>query len=306
MDNILIDTDIGGDVEDAFAVALAVLNSTVNKIIGITTVTGDTILRARVARKLLRILTKSSIPIHAGIGNPKQMGDWEGKGILVRDDSNIYIPRNASDFIAQQINKYPGEIILVDIGPLSNIARALEINPDLPKKVKRLVLMGGFFKQLRYKGNKLPLAFEYNFCTDIKAFRAVFKANFPLCILPGDAVFVEESQWNQKELSLLKKSNRQITKMLMKLAGIWYKNLELMIKKANQPRSSAAPWLNDSILMAYILNPGLFIEQQLKISYQLVDNKFPLLKKDEKGFLITRIVPKSYKKCKSFILKQLT
>jgi len=304
MHNILIDTDIGGDVEDAFAVTLGALSFVVT-ITGITTVTGDTVLRARIAGKLLSILSKSKVPIYAGIGNPEQMGGWEGKGILVKDNSTVDIPTNAPVFIAQQVNKRPKAITLIGLGPLSNIAKALEIDPDLPKKVKRLVLMGGFFKQQNYEGDKLPLSFEYNFCNDTKAFRIILKANFPLHILPGDATFIKESQWNQKELSLLEKSQKPITKTLMKLAGIWYKNLEITMKKAHQPERFAVPWLNDSILMAYILNPRLFTERQLKVSYQLVDNRFPLFREDKEGFLVTRIIPRSYKKCKSFILRQL-
>lgn len=302
---LLIDTDIGGDVEDSFALTLAALAKQTVKLVGVTTVTGDTKLRARIAQKLLSITRYPSISICAGIGNPKTMGGWEGKGIL---DSSpvISINENAPTCITDAANRFDKKLYITGIGPCSNIAKALEKDPLLPKKVHKLFLMGGFFHQQRIGGVSVPLSFEHNFSFDIKAFKSVLKAGFDTTILLGDATFTEQGYWSKNELEILSRSSKEETQTLLHMAAIWYKNMRRLIKNSHLPLSLAQPWLNDSMLMMSIISPNIFTFKQMYVEIVMYEKKYPLLQEVRKnGYPVTVVRPNNYKQVKDSILKQL-
>src|ERR1700722_7236680 len=146
---IIIDTDIGGDIDDAFAVALA-LQSPEFKILGITTATGDTTLRARLVTRLLNEAGRGDIPVTAGFPTrmkntpPGPMDEDNIRGQLrygLRTPARMY--PDAVNFILEQIRQSPGEITLIAIGPLTNIGAAIDRDAVSFRKVKRVVLMGG-------------------------------------------------------------------------------------------------------------------------------------------------------------------
>lgn len=171
---IIIDTDIGDDIDDALAIAFA-LESPELDVIGITTVFRNVTARAKLAVNLLKRAGRSDIPVFAGIGSPiinkvdvneipnqyseETEGHVEGFGA------------NAIDFIVDTIMKSDGEITLVPIGPLTNIAIAILKEPGLKTKVKEIVMMGGcFYSHLS----------EWNIKCDPEAARVVFESGIPI------------------------------------------------------------------------------------------------------------------------------
>lgn len=135
MRNIIIDTDVGTDVDDLFALTYALRYS--NNIVAIRTVHGDTEIRAKIAKKLQKIL-KTNVPIIAG-SKTTLSGDsnyWCGfeKNILSKEEFEE--PYKDNDQI-----KYTEDTVIVAIGPLTNIALDLKNNPEI-KKVKEIYIMG--------------------------------------------------------------------------------------------------------------------------------------------------------------------
>src|SRR5579863_9829432 len=166
---ILLDTDIGGDIDDAFAVAL-ILRSPELDLLGVTTVSGDTQARARLAAKMLWEAGRHSVPVAAGEpGKPLPIDQCRWAAGFT---SPQLLKQSAVDFLKKQFDKRPGEITLVAIGPLTNIAALLRTDPSIACKIKRIVMMGGAIAH-GYGDNPQPVP-EYNIYADAPAAQAVF------------------------------------------------------------------------------------------------------------------------------------
>jgi inosine-uridine nucleoside N-ribohydrolase len=138
---IIIDTDIGDDVDDAFAVALA-LSSPELQILGISTTFGDTETRAKLLDRFLGEVGRQDIPVAVGIpthtSNLLTQRRYAEGGHFAKASR----PR-AVDFILEQIRLYPDQITLVAIGPLINVGALVDKNAETFRKLRRVVLMGG-------------------------------------------------------------------------------------------------------------------------------------------------------------------
>lgn len=187
--SILLDTDIGTDVDDCLALAL-ILASPELRLVGVTTVYGDTLLRARMVRKLLALRGTADVPIAAGAGKPllgRPPVYWEGhegQGLLEPADA-MWHPgaEHAVDLIIRAVLARPGEITLLAIGPLTNVALALLKEPRLAEALGGLTLMGGVVGG----ANALQLPWtEHNFRSDPEAAHVVLAAGVPLRIVPLD------------------------------------------------------------------------------------------------------------------------
>src|SRR5215472_12893885 len=136
-EKVIIDTDIGDDIDDAFAVALA-LKSPELEILGITTTFGDTETRAKLLDRLLGEAGRSDIPVAVGIPTDAKTAlgqrPYAEGGHFARSSH----PK-AVDFILEQIRKNPGEITLVTIGPLVNVGAIIDRDPETFRKLKRVV-----------------------------------------------------------------------------------------------------------------------------------------------------------------------
>lgn len=152
---LILDTDIGDDIDDAFALALAA-SLTKLDIIGVTTVFKHTIARGKMVKRLLDLLGKNQIPVYAGSSNPLK----EPIHYFAKDDVNLpemgwpcqydetydsysLESEDAVDFITRQASLLAGELVLVPIGPLTNIAQAIQREPAMVRQIKKIVLMGG-------------------------------------------------------------------------------------------------------------------------------------------------------------------
>jgi purine nucleosidase len=186
--DILLDTDIGTDVDDCLALA-TILGSPELNLVGVTSVYGDVALRARMVQRLLSLAGREDIPVHAGARLPLtgQRGvywEWhEGEGLI--DDGTALPPlpeRDAAGFIVETLRERPGEVHLLAIGPLTNLALALHLEPRLFDLAAGVTLMGG---AVREDDLSLPIA-EHNLKCDPEAARLVFAHGRDLRVIPLD------------------------------------------------------------------------------------------------------------------------
>ncbi|WP_433674237.1 nucleoside hydrolase [Microbacterium gorillae] len=172
---VILDTDIGSDVDDLMALALILGTPTVD-LVGITTVYGDTALRARLAQRVLT-LAGADAPVHAGIQKPLSGRDvwWAGhEGDLYPElEKDTYDSDDAVRFLVDTVTASPGELDVIAIGPLTNIAAAITADPAFASSVRHLWVMGGDFAA----GEA-----EHNFVSDVDAATIVFDAGIPTTI----------------------------------------------------------------------------------------------------------------------------
>ena len=166
MDAITLDTDIGSDVDDLLALAM-ILGSPELDLRGVTTVYGDTVLRARIVRRAFRLAQRSAPPIAAGAREARSGRPvwWAGhEGSLMPDLTSELVDETLDAAELLRTSK-----VIAAVGPLTNVADVLESSHD----VERLVVMGGDFSADE------P---EHNLLCDVAAAQAVFAAGVPAVV----------------------------------------------------------------------------------------------------------------------------
>lgn len=181
---VIFDTDIGTDVDDAYAL-VGLMRRPDLEVLGVTTVSSDAAARARLAAKLLSIAGGkwSNVPVYAGISTPIQymkQVEW-ADGF----ESPSLHASGAVEFMRREINARPGEITLIAVGELTNIAALLRSEPEIGRKIRAISLMGGSIYRGFAPGSK-PEA-EWNIKSNAAAAREVFTSGVPLLVAPLDS-----------------------------------------------------------------------------------------------------------------------
>jgi len=192
---VIIDTDIGDDIDDAFAIGLALQSPEFN-LLGITTAFGDTKLRAQLTVRLLTAVGRQDIPVVAGVETTPRTRFTQAQYAADGDPTRIH-PGTAPDFILDEIRKHPDQITLIAIGPQTNLGAAIDKDPVTFRRLKRIVMMGGSI----YRGynSDSPQA-EWNILCDIPAAQKVFASGVPLYVMPLDATILKLDDEKRKAL----------------------------------------------------------------------------------------------------------
>jgi purine nucleosidase len=218
-EKILLDTDIGTDIDDAVCLAYLLANPEC-EIMGITTVTGEAEKRAMLASALCRVADKD-IPIFPGAENPfiipqKQKSAPQAVALKKWDHQKKFPRGEAIDFLRQTIRANPGEIILLTIGPLTNIGLLFAVDPEIPSLLKGLVMMCGYFFHQLEGINRL----EWNAFGDPHATAIVYRANVPTHRSIGLDVTCQVKM-NSKEVK--QKFQSELLKPVLDFAEVWFK-----------------------------------------------------------------------------------
>lgn len=180
MPQLVLDTDIGSDVDDALALAV-LLGSPDTTLLGVTTVYGDTTLRARLAARLIRLANPDlQVPVIPGAeatlsGRPVWWAGHEGTAFPDLADEPITADRSAAEFLTTTADQQPGTLDILAIGPLTNIADALHRDPRFADNLHHLYIMGGHFTDP-------PSAGEHNLLSDADAADTVFASSIPITV----------------------------------------------------------------------------------------------------------------------------
>src|SRR5215207_9269759 len=175
MTKVLLDTDIGTDVDDAVCLAY-LLSHPDCELLGITTVTGEVEKRASLASVLCKAAGKD-IPIYPGAEYPlhgeQRQPVAQQATALPRWPHETHFPKNqAVGFMAETIHSYPGEVTLLTIGPLTNAGMLFTAHPDVPELLAGLVMMGGNFDEAGTEAGRI----EWNVAGDPLASEIIYKA----------------------------------------------------------------------------------------------------------------------------------
>jgi purine nucleosidase len=239
-EKIIIDTDIGDDVDDAFALALAVKSPEV-QVLGVTTAFGDTEARAKITDRFLGEVGRGEIPVLAGketaTKNPMSQRKYGESGKFVKSSHG-----DAVAFLLGQIRKYPGEITLIAIGPLMNVGAAIDEDAATFRRLKRVVLMGGSVRRgygdLEYTPPVPPMA-EWNILNDIPSAQKLFSSGVPLYVMPLDST---QLKLDEVKRAFLFSQGTTVTDQLAILYHLW---------------GQETPTLFDPMTLVYALKPEL-------------------------------------------------
>ncbi|HET7559506.1 MAG TPA: nucleoside hydrolase [Limnochordia bacterium] len=182
---VLLDTDIGTDIDDALCLAYLLAQPRC-ELVGITTVSGQAQARAALADALCRAQGRPDVPIFAGADQPllgpsRQPEAQQAEVLPNWPHRADFAAEAAVDFMRETIRRRPGEIVLLTIGPLTNAALLFKLDPEIPKLLRGFVMMGGTFG--RALADPGPVA-EWNIWQDPVAAAIVFAAGGPppLCV----------------------------------------------------------------------------------------------------------------------------
>jgi len=281
-DLVILDTDIGDDIDDAFALAL-VLRSPELKLVGITTAYGDTELRARLVDRYLAAVGRGDIPVAAGVPTSHDnVFTQAAYAHLAREGKHP----DGVQFLLDQIRAHPGQIALIAIGPLFNVQAAIERDPATFRKLKRVVLMGGSI----YRGyddmktgarNAAPDA-EWNINRDPAGARALLAVGVPVFMMPLDSTQIHLETAPREAIF---SHGSPLTDQLTLLYHQWM---------AGSDWHPTSPTLFDPVAVAYAIRPELCPATPMRI--EVDDKGFTrpadgapnarvCLQSDEKGFL---------------------
>ncbi len=252
---IIIDTDPGQD--DAAALLLAFASPDELDVLGLCAVAGNVplSLTSRNVRIVCELCGQSDMPVHEGARHPilrKQVTAEHVHGRTGLDGAELPEPtmavrsQHAVDFIVETVMREPaGSVTLCTLGPLTNVALALQMEPAIAGRVRELVMMGGGF----FEGGNITPAAEFNIYVDPEAAAAVFASGIPIVMMPLDVTH-----------QLLTRKDRvaRIAALGTRPAQVLVDWLAFFERFDEEKYGSDGGPLHDPTVIAYLLKPELF------------------------------------------------
>ncbi|MDI9879326.1 nucleoside hydrolase [Flectobacillus longus] len=252
---VIFDCDLGDDIDDAFALAMLLTNQDKLDILGITTCYGRTNDRAKVALKMLYETGQDKIPVALGrnTSNTDARANWYAEQFYWAKDFNKSKPiqQSATDFIIENLRKYPNEVIIISVGPVTNMADVIDKDPQALKLAKKVYAMFGSF----YIGyNTHPsIDAEWNVKVDIPASKKFVNSGANIVYAGLDVTAMVKLDKVKRDILLMRQS--VLTNALSGLYVLW---------------GNETPTLFDPVAIGMILYPELFKTKKNNIS---VDDK---------------------------------
>ena len=253
MKKIIIDTDPG--IDDALAICYALMHPHL-QVMALTTVYGNvsTSLATENALRLCELCSSSAM-VAAGAAQPLSIephavADFvhgvNGFGNVISPDSNRKAEtHSAAELMVKLIHQHPGEISLVAIGPLTNIALALQLSPTITEKVASVVIMGGTFYR---EGNVSPYA-EANIWNDPHAAKQVFDADWPVTVHGLDVT---------RQITFSREFLDNIASLRPVPGSFLRQSAEFYIKFYEKRQGIIGCCPHDHLALAYVTNPQWF------------------------------------------------
>ena len=264
---IILDTDPG--IDDAMAVFLA-LGAPEVELVGLTTVFGNVHVDLATvnALRLLEIGGRGDIPVATGAAKPlfahykgpaPEIHGADGQGNLFLPPpttSAVNLP--AAEFIIEEVRRYPGEITLVAIGPLTNLALALQIEPGIAERTREVVIMGG---NAFVPGNATPTA-EANILNDPDAADLVFGARWPVTMVGLDVT--HKVRMTRRQISVCAEMLNPLGKHVAQITPLYCDFYA-------ETYGLDGIYVHDSTAIAYVINPNLFTVEQWPVRVDASD-----------------------------------
>ena len=262
---VLFDTDISGDVDDALALAVLLSAPEQLRLVAVTTVSGDTRARAWGAGRLLALAGRSDVDLCAGVREPLvrrnqvhiDMESYgEGPAVAISAEA-------APERIVRAARETPG-LELIFVGPLTNLAHAVALDPKLPSRIARLTIMGGHIRRVAIGDYVCPPGIDYNLCSDPEAAMTVLGAGFTTRLVTADVtlqVWMSEAQRAQ-----LAASPRPVPQMLARLVAGWTpRQIQIFTGMGGTLAPDNAAFLHDPLAVLSLIDASSLTFERLQI-----------------------------------------
>lgn len=270
---VIIDTDIGSDVDDLLALALAA-SSPELEIVAVTTVCGNSQRRGIIAKKFLEFVGLPDIPVFCGASNPitpHKEFVWfgiEGQSMLsqispwVNVHDNCLEDEPAVEALSRILLSRPVEIVA--LGPLTNLALLKKRYPNAFNSISRITLSGGYFSSVSVGGVPIPNAFDYNLFSDTFAAFEVLQGNVPFRLVTLDSAMLAPLTINLVS-SLM--SAGAVQQTLTLAISEWTPILQAIFRGFGLPLdASVACFLHDPLAVASVYLPQICSFNQMYVS----------------------------------------
>ena len=244
---LLLDTDLamgapGSDIDDGFALALALADPAL-RVELVTTVGGnsDVVTSTRLTTELLEVLGRTDVPVVQGAP----------------------VDTDAAEEIVRRVLSEPGELTLVAIGPLTNVARALALEPKVAEAVREIVVMGGVFLE---QTNVAAMPGEYNFWCDPEAAQAVMQSGAPLRLVGLDVT--RRVRLSRDDAALLAQTG-EFGRRAAEHTLAWIDFQERVKPREEIERDSCA--LHDPLAVAVVTRPDLVTWRPAHVAVSTAD-----------------------------------
>jgi purine nucleosidase len=273
---LVLDTDMGSDVDDALCLALA-LASPELELAAVTCVGRESRLRAQIAARLLELADCQHIPVYAGCRVPLLAGsgyNWfghEGHGILEPGAEPAIERAHAVDSLLELSQRRPG-LEIAAVGPLTNLALALAKDPDFAARVGRLTVMGGHLREVSYRGRVFPFGVDYNLCSDPHASLLVLRSGIPTRLVTADVTL--QTWLCESDVQALEKSAAPLHAALAAAIRIWTPVQRHLLDPKGAPPADNAAFLHDPLTLACVYDESFCGFETLEIEPAIVDGVF--------------------------------
>jgi inosine-uridine nucleoside N-ribohydrolase len=249
---LVIDTDIGSDVDDALAIAFALLRPELD-VLGITTVYGPVAQRTAIVAKLLKTLHRDDVPFATGSSRPLV---GEPNPLVVANHYPVVRPgealpppthSGAQDLFRTVIEAHPGEVWLATIGPMTNAALLIRDHPDVASKLKGIICMGA---------EPTRSFADFNIRMDPEAADIVFRGG--LLKFAGTYDVTRRITMDDADLARLDRAGTDIARLLMECVRLW-----------KPTTTKPGPIVYDMCPLAWLFAPELFTTESLSLRVEL-------------------------------------
>lgn len=272
MTKIIIDTDlamgdIGSEIDDGFALALAVAEPAI-QILLITTVSGNTDASSSsvLTKALAQRLGAVDVPIIQGAASPiLERGGYRPTGPRSDHSDAENPPVHAARAIIDCIRSNPHEVTLLSIGPLTNVALAIMLDPGIVDLVKEAVIMGGAFTT---QSGRLDMPGEFNVWSDPVAAEVILRCGVPQRWVGYD--LTQHVRLDRSQLQILRQRGGQFAPFAADCADEWIRRNEQEEDWDGKAPSSCA--LHDPLAVTAISMPELFTWRPAHVEVSLTEN----------------------------------
>ena len=275
---VILDTDPGigtpgSDVDDGLAIALGLLHPGCS-LLGLTIVAGNVVQEEGVpnALRLLEIAGRTDVPVVPGAErplwrDPRSIREWiearRQRSIQRFWDLGTLPPPataptrvRAAEFIVDTVRARPGEVTIVAIGPCTNVAAALLLDPAVARSVAEIVVMGGAIAV----GGLVNPAVEFNIGYDPEAAAVVLGSGAPVTLVPLDVT--TRTYMTARDLDRIAGGGTPLHEFLAKTSRPW-------LRFATETRDLRGFWLHDPLALAYALDPAILALTPMHVVVEL-------------------------------------